>query len=75
MTTSHPVTLLELAARSIRMNEVPYGPADLPRSLAEYLQSANCCVNPKCRGEIIRTVTQYYDGYSINIYFNRRLLR
>jgi len=45
-----PATLLELAARTIRTSSICYGPSDLPRTMMEYLQSANCCVNPKCTG-------------------------
>lgn len=48
--TLNPSSLLELAARTVRTHSVPYGPADIPRRLAEYLQSAHCCVNPKCSG-------------------------
>lgn len=48
--TLNPPTLLELAARSIKIASVPYGPGDLPRTLIEYLQTANCCVNPNCKG-------------------------
>lgn len=48
--TLNPPTLLELAARSAKVASVPYGPADLPRSMIEYLQTANCCVNPNCKG-------------------------
>lgn len=46
----NPPSLLELAARTVRMSSVPYGPTDLPRSLQEYLTNAHCCVNPKCAG-------------------------
>lgn len=45
-----PATLLELAARTIRSSSISYGATDVPRTLMEYLQSANCCVNPKCAG-------------------------
>lgn len=46
----NPPTLLELAARTVRTTSISYGPEDLPRTMMEYLQSANCCVNPKCAG-------------------------
>lgn len=49
--TLNPSSLLELAARTVRSHSIAYGPADIPRQLAEYLQSAHCCVNPKCSGE------------------------
>lgn len=48
--TLNPPTLLELAARSVKVAALPYGPEDLPRTLIDYLQTANCCVNPNCKG-------------------------
>ncbi|XP_050525501.1 leucine-rich repeat-containing protein 58 [Daktulosphaira vitifoliae] len=48
--THNPPTLLELSARIIKINNVPYGERDLPHSLIEYLSSAHHCVNPKCKG-------------------------
>ncbi|XP_037935548.1 leucine-rich repeat-containing protein 58 [Teleopsis dalmanni] len=46
----HPPTLLELAARVVKSNGKEYGPGDLPLTTIEYLKSANCCVNPNCKG-------------------------
>lgn len=45
-----PPTLLELAGRIVRASGQRPGPADIPRTLVEYLNSANCCVNPNCKG-------------------------
>ncbi|XP_064538459.1 leucine-rich repeat-containing protein 58 [Drosophila montana] len=45
-----PPTLLELAGRIVKASGQRPGPGDLPRTLAEYLNSANCCVNPNCKG-------------------------
>lgn len=45
-----PPTLLELAGRMVKASGQRPGPYDIPRTLAEYLNSANCCVNPNCRG-------------------------
>ncbi|XP_060661424.1 leucine-rich repeat-containing protein 58 [Drosophila nasuta] len=45
-----PPTLLELAGRIVRASGQQPGPADVPRTLVEYLNSANCCVNPNCKG-------------------------
>lgn len=45
-----PPTLLELAGRIVKSSGQRPGPYDIPRTLAEYLNSANCCVNPNCRG-------------------------
>lgn len=49
--TLNPPTLLELAARSVKVAALPFGPEDLPRTLIDYLQTANCCVNPNCKGK------------------------
>lgn len=46
----NPSSLLELAARTVRSTQMPYGPADIPRTLSDYLKTAHCCVNPKCSG-------------------------
>lgn len=48
--THNPPSLLELSARSVKINSVPYGERDLPHNLIEYLSSAHHCVNPKCKG-------------------------
>jgi len=48
--TYNPPSLLEIAARSIKVHRVPYEARDLPYSLREYLNSAHHCVNPKCQG-------------------------
>lgn len=45
-----PPTLLELAGRIVRASGQQPGPADVPRTLVDYLNSANCCVNPNCKG-------------------------
>lgn len=46
----NPPTLMELAARVVRTAAVTYGPKDLPKTIREYLDTAHCCVNPKCQG-------------------------
>ncbi|XP_046663862.1 leucine-rich repeat-containing protein 58 [Homalodisca vitripennis] len=48
--TYNPPSLLEVAARSIKVNRIQYDARDLPYSLREYLNSAHHCVNPKCQG-------------------------
>lgn len=48
--TFEPPTLLELAGRVVKIKSLPYSAGDLPSSLIEYLDSAKCCVNPKCKG-------------------------
>uniref|UniRef100_A0A1B6DR41 Leucine-rich repeat-containing protein 58 n=1 Tax=Clastoptera arizonana TaxID=38151 RepID=A0A1B6DR41_9HEMI len=48
--THNPPSLLELSARTVKVNGIKYQEDDLPRSLIEYLKSAHHCVNPKCKG-------------------------
>lgn len=45
-----PPSLLELCGRSIKTKKIKYQQDGLPRSLLNYLDSARCCVNPKCDG-------------------------
>jgi Leucine-rich repeat (LRR) protein len=45
-----PPSLLELAGRVVKTKSIQYGKDDLPRNLIEYLESAQSCVNPKCKG-------------------------
>ena len=44
-------SLLELAARVIKLKKLPYTSEDLPRNLVYYLSSGQRCVNPKCKGK------------------------
>lgn len=48
--TYDPPTLLELAARTIKIRSISYTPYDLPGNLLRYLGSASNCPNPKCGG-------------------------
>lgn len=48
--THDPPSLLELAARVVKTNDIRYDDQDVPRNLLEYLDSAHRCVNPKCKG-------------------------
>jgi Leucine-rich repeat (LRR) protein len=43
-------SLLELCGRVVKTNNICYMNMLLPRNLIYYLNSAHCCVNPKCRG-------------------------
>lgn len=45
-----PPSLLELAGRVIKVKNIHYEPDDLPANLIDYLDSAQRCVNPKCKG-------------------------
>ncbi|GFR73898.1 leucine-rich repeat-containing protein [Elysia marginata] len=46
----NPPSLLEMAGRVVKIEKVPYTEEDLPRCLRSYLDSAQRCVNPKCKG-------------------------
>jgi len=55
--------LKELAARTVRNYKLSYNnKAILPQNLIDYLNSAKCCVNPKCKGV-------YFESYHKNIKF------
>jgi len=45
-------SLLELAGRCVRLNNIPYSVEGIPASLVRYLDSAQSCVNPRCNGTI-----------------------
>lgn len=47
----NPPSLLELAARVIKLKKVTYTKLDLPQSLITYLTNGQRCVNPRCKGE------------------------
>ncbi|XP_068211301.1 leucine-rich repeat-containing protein 58-like [Palaemon carinicauda] len=46
----NPPSLLELAARVIKLKKLHYTEEDLPKSLIHYLSNGHRCVNPKCKG-------------------------
>ncbi|KAI4484434.1 hypothetical protein M0802_013050 [Mischocyttarus mexicanus] len=48
--THNPPSLLELAARIIKTNDMQYDEELIPKNLVEYLNSGHRCVNPKCKG-------------------------
>lgn len=48
--TYNPASLLEMSARIIKVNKIPYSPEELPQCLRDYLSSAHYCVNPRCNG-------------------------
>uniref|UniRef100_A0A224XRD2 Putative cytoskeletal regulator flightless-i n=1 Tax=Panstrongylus lignarius TaxID=156445 RepID=A0A224XRD2_9HEMI len=48
--TYNPASLLEISARSIKINNVNYSRSELPQCLIDYLASAHHCLNPKCNG-------------------------
>lgn len=60
--TYQPPTLLELAARVAKIARLAYTVEDLPGSLVEYLDKAQSCVNPKCKGV-------YFSSHVENIRF------
>ncbi|KAK4301948.1 hypothetical protein Pmani_025938 [Petrolisthes manimaculis] len=46
----NPPSLLELAARVIKLKKVPYTTLDLPQTLNTYLRNGQRCVNARCKG-------------------------
>ncbi|KAL3266250.1 hypothetical protein HHI36_010430 [Cryptolaemus montrouzieri] len=46
----NPATLLELAARVIKLHNIEVEDGDIPKTLDDYLHSAHHCVNPRCKG-------------------------
>lgn len=48
--TNDPPSLLELSARSMKVHKIKYSPQDVPPTLKCYLETAQRCVNPKCKG-------------------------
>lgn len=48
--THNPASLLELAARSVKVHNVYVQLGDIPFTLFNYLDSAHRCVNTKCKG-------------------------
>ncbi|CAG4945563.1 unnamed protein product [Parnassius apollo] len=49
MTLQTP-SLLELAGRTIKLYEIPIRAGEVPLTLIKYLEAAEHCVNPKCKG-------------------------
>lgn len=48
--TYDPPSLMELAGRTIKSQNLPYLPCDLPANVFHYLNLASECPNPKCAG-------------------------
>ena len=46
-------SLLELAARAIKIHKVPFTNESLPKCLQDYLSTARRCVNNNCKGQLI----------------------
>ncbi|KAK7106431.1 leucine-rich repeat-containing protein 58-like [Littorina saxatilis] len=46
----NPPSLLELSGRVVKVEKIRYCRDDLPLNLVRYLDSAQRCVNPKCKG-------------------------
>lgn len=55
-----PTSLKEISARVVKTCSLSFGPQDLPRTVIDYLLSANCCVNPECKGEIEKLSPDVY---------------
>lgn len=50
-------SLLELAARAIKIYKINYSHETLPKCLLDYLSTARRCVNTKCKGKVLLTLT------------------
>uniref|UniRef100_A0A672KCN0 Leucine-rich repeat protein SHOC-2 n=1 Tax=Sinocyclocheilus grahami TaxID=75366 RepID=A0A672KCN0_SINGR len=48
--TYDPPSLMELAGRTIKSQNLPFSSCDLPSNLIHYLNLASECPNPKCAG-------------------------
>ncbi|XP_071441503.1 leucine-rich repeat-containing protein 58 [Hetaerina americana] len=48
--THNPPSMLELAARIIKIHSIPYSSEEVPQNVFEYLNGAHYCLNPKCKG-------------------------
>ncbi|KAG8233438.1 hypothetical protein J437_LFUL010549 [Ladona fulva] len=48
--THNPPSMLELAARIIKIHSIPYSAEVIPQNVIEYLNGAHYCLNPKCKG-------------------------
>ncbi|XP_064463717.1 leucine-rich repeat-containing protein 58-like [Ornithodoros turicata] len=57
--TYDPPSLQELAARCVKINKVPFCREDLPPNIYCYLNSAQRCVNPKCKGVYFDTRVEH----------------
>lgn len=57
--TYDPPSLLELAARCVKVRNVPTIPEELPPNLCKYLETAQRCVNPKCKGVYFDTHVEH----------------
>ncbi|XP_018329952.1 leucine-rich repeat-containing protein 58 isoform X2 [Agrilus planipennis] len=48
--TYNPASLLELAARTIKLHNLKIKKWEIPQTLTAYLESGHRCVNPNCQG-------------------------
>lgn len=53
-------SLMELSGRAIKLAHIRYNPGDLPVVLDQYLNSANKCVNPRCKGKNVSLFAYVY---------------
>lgn len=55
--THDPGTLMELAARVIKLHDIKVNAGQIPSTVIEYLNSGHHCVNPKCKGTYLPIIT------------------
>lgn len=54
-----PSSLVELAARVIKVNDVPYEEWEVPRHLMDLLSCSHKCVNPTCKGVFFNSKVEH----------------
>lgn len=57
--TYDPPSLQELSARCVKTCRIPFSSGDLPSPIVAYLNSAQRCVNPKCKGVYFDTRVEH----------------
>jgi len=55
----NPPSLLELAARTVKLKKLPFSSNDLPHNLYSYLRCGHQCVNPRCKGVYFDTRVEH----------------
>jgi len=54
-----PTALVELAARVIKVHDVPYKESEVPRHLSHLLNCSHKCVNPTCKGVFFNSKVEH----------------
>ena len=54
-----PSSLIELAARVLKIHKVPYEPWELPPELHHFMKDCHKCVNPACQGVFFNSKVEH----------------